>query len=190
MRNLESVKEVYFEGNTLIHAGYGNNENYGLNNNKVTLFYINQGPINESPNHYAVTWDFSEFFESEKTGTFEWPSPHAAVRIEEDRKQSIIDYFNSTKFVPYGREVKFNGSTLTIINRPVEYAPAEGTLRYYAGATDQEGNVYQVFWNLFNMFEPSEIEMTVDNSRYCKHCLQRWTSSANQSKCNHEWIKN
>ncbi|MFJ5625073.1 hypothetical protein ACIQD3_20685 [Peribacillus loiseleuriae] len=52
----------------------------------------------------------------------------------------------------------------------------------------KDGNVYQIYWNLFNMFEPSEIEMTVDNSRYCKHFLQRWTSSADSSKCKHEYV--
>lgn len=189
MKNWESMKEVYFDGMTLNHAGYGNDKNYGLNNNKVALFYVNQVPKNESPNHFAVTWDFSDFLASEKAGTFEWPTPHAVALIKEDRKQAVIDYFSGTKFIPYKREIEFNGQKLKIINRPVEFAPSAGTLRYYASATDHGGNVYQVFWNVFNMFEPSEIEMTVDNSRYCKHCLQRWTSNADYSKCKHEWIE-
>ncbi|MFD1674102.1 hypothetical protein [Alicyclobacillus fodiniaquatilis] len=189
MKNWENMKEVYFDGMTLEHAGYGNDNNYGLNNNKVALFYVNLVPKNETPNHFAVTWDFNEFLASEKAGTFEWPTPHAVMPITEERKQTVIDYFSGKDFVSYGREVEFNSIKLTLINRPVEFAKSVGSLRYYAGATDHEGNVYQVYWNVFNMFDPSEIEMTVDNSRYCKHCLQRWTSSADNSKCNHEWIE-
>ncbi|WP_201280823.1 hypothetical protein [Paenibacillus lutrae] len=188
MKSWESIKEVYYKGMTLTHAGYGGDKNYDKNNNKVSLFYVNQVPVSQSPNHFSVTWDFNEFLASESTGTFEWPSPHAVSKIADDRKQSVIDYFSGTKFAPYDREVEFNGQALTIINRPVEFAPSAGALRYYAGATDKEGNVYQVHWNVFNMFEPHEIEMTVDNTRYCKHCLQRWTSSADNKKCQHEWV--
>lgn len=189
LKNWESVQDVYFEGMTLYHAGYGNDKNYGLNNNKVSLFYVNQGPNNKPKNHYAVTWDFNEFLDSENNGTFEWPSPHSYILIKEkERKQSIVDYYRSTKFIPYGKEVEFMGRTLTIINRPIEFSRPVGEYHYIAGATDNEGNVYQVFWNMFNMFEPSEIELTVDNSRYCKHCLTRWSSNTDDSPCKHEWV--
>ncbi|MGX4584034.1 hypothetical protein [Paenibacillus chitinolyticus] len=188
MKNWESLNEVYYGDMTLVHAGYGSDKNFGKNNNKVSQFYVNQVPMSESSNHFSVTWDFSKFFASEAAGTFEWTSPHAVSKeTDEDRKITTVDYFSSATFVPYGREVEFNGQTLTIINRPVKFSSTAGTLRYYAGATDHEGNVYQIYWNVFNMFEPSEIEMTVDNTRYCKHCLKRWTANADTSKCQHEW---
>ncbi|MGE7271333.1 hypothetical protein ACQKK5_07725 [Brevibacillus panacihumi] len=184
MRNWENMKEVYFEGMTLTHAGFAGGKSYGLNNNKVSLFYVNRVQMK----HFDVTWDFTEFLTREESGRFEWPSPHAVMPLEEDRKQSVVDYFSGLLFTPYGREVEFNGDMLTIINRPVEFAPTSGALRYYAGAIDHKGNVYQIYWNVFNMFEPSEIEMTVDKGRYCKHCLKHWMASADNSKCKHEWI--
>lgn len=188
MRDWESTKEVFFEGMTLEHAGYGTDKNIGKDNGKVTLFYVNKVPATESANHFDVTWDFSDFLKRESDGTFEWPSPHAVSPVSDERKQSVVDYFSGSKFKAYGRAVEFNGIALTIINRPIEFAKQEGTLRYYAGATDNEGSVYQVYWNLFNMFEPVEIEMTVDKSRYCKHCLTTWRSNADTERCNHEWV--
>lgn len=176
MKNWESVKEVYFQGMTLNHAGGSSNVNAGLENPKISLFYVNQVPLDKVSNHFEVTWDLREFFASVAAGTFQWPSPHAISRAE------------GTSLAPYGQKMEFNGQKLTLVNRPVEFAPSAGKLRFYALAIDEEKNKYRVYWNIFNMFEPSEIVMTVDNSRYCKHCLTSWTRNADTSKCEHEWI--
>ncbi|MFS0841221.1 hypothetical protein [Paenibacillus sp. 1P03SA] len=190
MRNWRSVDEVHYDGMTLVHAGYSGSGGKYKDKNKITLFYVNQVPKNKLSNHYGITWDFSEFYADEAAGTFVWPAPHAIFKIGHSDRDSTREYFGRAQFTPYGREVTFNGETLTIINRPVVYSSVAGELQYYAGATDDEGNVYKVFWNVFNMFEPWEIELRVDKSRYCKHCLTDWTVNANNAKCQHEWVPN
>ncbi|ALS09956.1 hypothetical protein ABE82_26450 (plasmid) [Paenibacillus peoriae] len=189
MKNWESLREFYHDGMVLIHAGYGNDPNYGLNNNKISQFYVNQAPIRKPTKHFAVTWDFNEFKNSEAAGSFEWPSPHAALLINYEQKQRLVDYFSGSSFVAYGRSLKFNDMSITILNRPVKFGGVAGSLRYYAGAVDADGNVYEVFWNMFNIFDPVEIVMTVDKGRYCKHCLTRWMLDADTTKCKHEWVQ-
>ncbi|WCF11514.1 hypothetical protein NDS46_31650 (plasmid) [Paenibacillus thiaminolyticus] len=160
-KSWKSLNEVYFEGKTLVHAGYGNDKNKG--NHKISQFYVDKVDICETPNHYSVTWDFEDFYQSEKNGTFEWPFPHAMSGVEENEKENVVRYFSSTAFSPFNKTIESHGIALTILNRPVEFAPMAGALRYYAGAMDQHGNVYKVYWNMFNIFQPTKIEMTVDN---------------------------
>ncbi|KJD43315.1 hypothetical protein [Paenibacillus terrae] len=185
-KSWKSLKDFIFEGKTLVNAGYaGDAKDVG---HKVSQFYVDKVEIGGITNHYSITWDFEEFYRNEGEHTFEWPTPHAFRLIEQEHYQITVDYFSGASFTPLKKTFELDGMILTIINRPVEFAPVAGSLRYYAGATDQRGKAYQVYWNMFNLFEPVEIELMVDNSKYCKYCLKRWTRHADSdTTCEHEW---
>lgn len=162
MKVWESLNDVNFEDKVLTHAGYAQDENYGKNNGKVSQFYVCKVGVAEVANHYNVTWDFTDFYNSVENNTYKWSFPHALQIVDQDEKDDLLRYYNSDKFTPYNKIVNHDDLTLTIINKPVIYAPVAGALRYYAGAIDNNGNVYQVYWNIFNLFKPVEIKLTVE----------------------------
>lgn len=155
----ELLNDVFFEGKTLSHAGYAG----GDSGNKVSQFYVDSFG---SPDvkHFKVTWDFSEFYHKVDAGTFDWPFPHGITLVPKEDRQITLNYFSGPEFKKLGKTVEQGGRTLTIVNRPVRFAPGGGTLIYWAAATDPDGRVYKVFWNIFNLHEPVEIEMTFDSA--------------------------
>lgn len=177
MAKFESLKDFTFEGKVIEHAGWSGGD--VPENNLYKQFYTDKREsLKDGFNHYAVWWDLSEFAQAEEERSFKWPAPHAVV-LEKDAPESTYKYFES--LTQFGEQVTVDGHTYTIINQPIRFAPTGYSMLYWAGAVDAEGEVYKVYWNIFNMIDPSKIELTVDNSRQCTHCLKPWT--LNDSKC-------
>lgn len=136
----EVTQKVEFEGKILRGAG---GVEHDRKNNLHHKFYVDDVKPGERVNHYRVTWDLTEFYKQEAERKFDWPTPHAVIPVENDRDTE--SYFSSSQFVAMNKTVEVRGVVLKIINRPVEFAPQQGLLQYYAGAIDAEGNVYHVF---------------------------------------------
>jgi len=180
-----NLKEISFEGETLKHAGGGYQEG-----NIISQFFVNDIPDHSiTPNHYRVTWDLGEFYQQYDAGGYNWPYPHSGFIVEEEEKENTLDYYRSKKNRPLNKTVyDKNGKGLTIINVPNKFSPTIGDVHYMAAAVDEDENVYKVFWNMLNIFDPTKVEMTVNNGRYCKKCLKRWTNTAHLDIfCQHEW---
>lgn len=185
--NWETIKKVEFEGETLVNAGFSGDKKD--TDHKVTQFYVNEVEVGEQANHYGVTWDFGDFIHAEENQTFQWPAPHS-YRLESNYTKQTINYFTGPSFIALNQTFQIGEKVLTILNRPVRFAKMAGTLNYYAGAVDQDNNAYQVYWNMFNVLDPVEVELTVDYSRYCEHCKQTWKRPSENDVCNHVWVLN
>lgn len=185
VKDKKSLRDFEFGDEILSHAGWSGGDD--LTKNIYRQFYVDS---KKHANHYHVFWDLSNFFDMENANEFEWGSPQSVVKKEKD--SNTLNYFSSDKFTPLNKKVDFSGMKLTVINRPVRFAPTGDEMIYYAGAVDENGEVYQAFWNIFNIVDPCRIELSVDNSRLCKHCLKLW--SLNERKCvnaaGHEYVMN
>ncbi|MBJ6361555.1 hypothetical protein ACFOQM_09680 [Paenibacillus sp. GCM10012307] len=186
-KNFESLKEVSFEGKTLYNGGYAG----GKDDTKArkTQFYVDTVKVGEHANHYNVIWDFEDFYKNEEAKAFEWPFPHAISFIEKNYLESNFwQHYSSSEFTPLNQKVSLGTEVLTLVNRPVKFGSLAGSLIYHGAAIDANGYVYHVYWNMYNMFDPEEIVMTVDNSRYCTSCLKKWTHNSENDACKHEWV--
>jgi len=167
--SLKSIRDFEFEGKVIQHSGWAGGD--VPDKNIYKQFYTDRREdLKLDANHYAVWWDLSEFVQQVASKQFKWPAPHAVISV--DNPESTLDYFSGME--PLGYDVEAKGNKLTIINVPVRFAPTGYDMTYWAGATDVEGNVYKVYWNIFNIIDPVKIEMTVDKSRQCKRCLKPW----------------
>ncbi|KYG33445.1 helix-turn-helix domain-containing protein [Priestia endophytica] len=186
MRDIKSLNNVFFNG-LMLHQITGIE---GIVNNIYECFYANAGQNVEGDSHYRVSWDLSDFFATEERQEFDWEAPHKASLVADNQKDSVIDYFSG--FPLLNKEMVFKERKIKVINRPLPFAPEVSDIIYWAGAVDNNGTVYKVFWNVVNLHEPFKIEKVTDKSRYCKKCLQPWMSD--ETKCvdeeGHEYVKN
>lgn len=186
MKDYRILNKVYFNGKTLRHAGWSGGDI--REQHLYKQFYVDVVDMGEDSDHYDVWWDLTEFMDEENRQVYDWEEPHAIYRDKES-PETTLAYFE--KMTPLNKKVEVDGKNITIINRPVPFAPSGGTMIYWAGAVDDDDNVYKVYWNIFNVIEPSKIEMTMDASKYCKKCLNNWT--LNPTKCvdeaGHEFVE-
>lgn len=130
-------------------------------------------------------WDLTDFFEAEKTEDgYNWETPTMIYNLGEPE----IDYETNEYF----KEIEIEGIKTKIIDKPRLHNTFAGNVIYFSIIVMENGNIYKAYWNLFNIFEPCKIELSVDNSKQCKYCLKPWR--LNEGKCvnedGHEYISN
>lgn len=150
-------------------------------------------------NHYRVTWDFAEFFDLANNQKYDWCFPHKVRLLDNEvskidgqiKAQTVLKYYQSSQFTPYNKTMSDDNLELVIINYPVQRSSITSIIKYVAGAADQDGNVYEVEWNVNRLISPVSVELSLDYSRYCIHCLKNWTDYSTKCvKDEHQFVIN